>query len=418
MKRALIFTMYYWPEPTGIAPMATNLAEELGELGWKVTVVTGFPMMPDWEVYKGYRRKVYMREVKEKTEIYRSWVYVPTKPKQGTMKTWKRIAFDTTLILGAIPTLLSHKADVIVAIGPPLQTGFFSLFLKRLWRCPVLYWLQDIVPDAALNVGMMQSGTALKMARRMEQAVYKGVDQIGFISQGFQANLLAKGVPTWKQVFLPNWADLSIFDQTPADAGMRRSLGIGEDEFVVMHAGSMGAKQALENVLHAMKGIDSVEKIRLVFLGGGNRADAIKSETERLDLTRCVTFLPAARGADYVNKLRMADLLLINQAGEVVDALIPSKLLTYLPSERATVAAVNAGSETARFIEQAGCGLIVEPDNPGALAAGILQLKQEPGRRTQMGTTGAAFIRAHFEKSVLLERFTTVLARMAAEAPT
>jgi colanic acid biosynthesis glycosyl transferase WcaI len=114
----------------------------------------------------------------------------------------------------------------------------------------------------------------------------------------------------------------------------------------------------------------------------------------------------------------MADLLLINQAGEVVDALIPSKLLTYLPSERATVAAVNAGSETARFIEQAGCGLIVEPDNPGALAAGILQLKQEPGRRTQMGTTGAAFIRAHFEKSVLLERFTTVLARMAAEAPT
>ncbi|MDQ6699056.1 MAG: glycosyltransferase family 4 protein, partial [Acidobacteriota bacterium] len=240
---ALILTMCYWPEPTGIAPMATDLAEWLAGLGWKVTVVTGFPLMPDWEIYGGYRGKLYQRQTRNKTEIFRSWVYCPARSKKGVMKTWKRVLFDTTLVFTASLTLLSRKSpDVIVAIGPPLQTGLASLLLKKLWRCPVLYWMQDIVPDAAVNVGMMRDGIALKVARRIESAVYLGADRIGIISDGFRQNVLSKNVPVHKQAFLPNWANVSLFDKTPHEDALRASNRIAADDFVVMHAGSMGAK--------------------------------------------------------------------------------------------------------------------------------------------------------------------------------
>ena len=393
--------------------MATDLAEWLAGLGWKVTVVTGFPLMPNWEIYSGYRHKLYQRQTRNKTEIFRSWVYCPSRSKSGLMKTWKRVLFDTTLVLTASLTLLSRKPpDVIVAIGPPLQTGFAALFLKKLWRCPVLYWMQDIVPDAAVNVGMMRDGIALKLARRIESAVYRGADQIGLISEGFRQNVLSKNVPIHKQAFLPNWANVGLFDKTPHDDGLRASLGIAPDDFVVMHAGSMGAKQSLENVLRAFQLMAAGRSLRLVFLGGGNCAHTIKAEAERLRLEH-VVFLPLMPEAAYINALRSADLLLINQTGSIIDALIPSRLLTYLLAERPVVAAVNDASETAKFIRQAGCGLIVQPDNPEILAAGILRLKQDPDTRMRMGAAGAAFIRGHFDKTVLLDRFAAVLTRMA-----
>lgn len=412
----VIFTMCYWPEPTGIGPMATDLAEWLADLGWKVTVVTGFPLMPDWEIYPECRGKLFERRIRNKTEIFRSWVYCPRRPRAGRMKTWKRLVFDSTLVFTAVATLLSRRPpDVIVAIGPPLQTGFASLFLKRLWGCPALYWMQDIVPDAAVNVGMMKDGAALRLARRMERAVYEGVDRIGVISDGFRNNLSAKNIAPQKLALLPNWADAETFDATPADAGTRSSLGWDPADFVVMHAGSMGAKQRLENVVGAFRQLEAVDRLRLVFLGGGNCSDAIRSEARRLDVKR-VVFLPTAAQADYINLLRAADLLLINQAGTVIDALIPSKLLTYLLAGKPVVAAVNAESETAKFIRRAGCGLIAEPDRPGALAAAILRLENDPAARMRLGAAGAAFVRAHCDKTVLLDRFAAVLTRMASRA--
>jgi len=396
--------------------MATDLAEWLADLGWKVTVVTGFPLMPDWEVYADYRGKLFKRQTRNKTEIFRSWVYCPGRGGAGRRKTWKRLLFDSTLLFTAAFTLLSRKApDVIVAIGPPLQTGFASLVLKRLWGCPALYWMQDIVPDAAVDVGMMKDGAALRLARRMERAVYRGVDQIGVISEGFRKNLSAKGVPSHKQAFLPNWADAEAFDATPAGGGIQSPPGWYPAEFVVMHAGSMGAKQRLENVVRAFRQIEPAERLRLVFVGGGNCADAIRSEARRLEAQRIV-FLPTAPQADYINLLRTADLLLINQAGAVLDALIPSKLLTYMLAGKPVLAAVNAGSETANFIRRAGCGVITAPDCPEGLAAAILQLKNDPAARARMGAAGAAFVRAHCDKKVLLGRFAAVLTRMTSEA--
>ena len=403
--------MCYWPEPTGIGPMATDLAESLAARGWRITVVTGFPLMPDWRIQAHYRRKVYQRETKNNIDIFRSWVYCPGRPRSGVMKAWKRILFDSILVLTAGFTLLSRqRPDVIVAIGPPLQTGFASLLLKWLWRCPVLYWMQDIVPDAAVNVGMMREGAALKLARLMERAVYEGVDRIGIVSEGFRTNLLAKNVPALKQSFLPNWADARVFDTTPFD----RSSGFRGDDFIVLHAGSMGAKQCLGNVLRAAQKIED-ECIRLVLLGGGNCADAIKADAGRLKLKR-VTFLPTAARDDYINALRNADVLLINQAGAIVDALIPSKLLTYLLAEKPVLAAVSGTSETARFVREARCGLLVEPDDPAALASGILQLKGDPAARMRMGAAGAAFVRERFDKSVLLDQFACVLSGMVDES--
>jgi colanic acid biosynthesis glycosyl transferase WcaI len=102
-------------------------------------------------------------------------------------------------------------------------------------------------------------------------------------------------------------------------------------------------------------------------------------------------------------------MLVINQARHVKDVLIPSKLLTYLASRRPVLAAVHPESEAARFIQKAGCGWVIEPEEPSKFAEAILRLKQAPELRIQMGERGLSFIRENYDRPVLLKRFEETL---------
>ena len=107
--------------------------------------------------------------------------------------------------------------------------------------------------------------------------------------------------------------------------------------------------------------------------------------------------------------MRAADLLILNQSRDLVDALIPSKLLTYLPSERPVLAAVHTDSEAARFLLQSGSGVVIEPENPQAFADAVLALQSNPEQRRQLGEAGNRFVRRHYGKAELLKRFEQVL---------
>lgn len=51
-----IYGINYAPEETGIAPYTTGLAEHLAASGHRVSVATGLPHYPAWDVPDGYRQ--------------------------------------------------------------------------------------------------------------------------------------------------------------------------------------------------------------------------------------------------------------------------------------------------------------------------------------------------------------------------
>ncbi len=409
MPKLLILSMYYAPEPMGIPPMVTQLADYLAAHEWQVKVVTCAPKMPGWAFYAGYRNRLLHREKVGSVDVWRTWLYLPAKPSSGRMPVLQRILHDSSFFFSGLPvSMASGKADVILAVTPPLQSAACAVWLGRLWRRPVVQWLQDIVPDAAVSVGMMRNGAALRAGRALERWVYRGVTRIGVIAEGFRGNLERKGVPPEKIELLPNWTDPERFNTPSGRDAMRAKLGFGPDDFVLMHTGSMSAKQVLENVLQAMQLLADHGHIHGILAGDGIRRQSLMAEAARMNIPR-LRFLDTVPDAEYADLLRAADLLILNQSRDLVDALVPSKLLTYLPSERPVLAAVHPDSEAARFLLQSGSGVVVEPEDPRAFANAVLSLQNDPERRRRMGETGNRFVRRHYGKAELLERFEQLL---------
>jgi len=58
--RILIYSYNYHPEPIGIAPLMTELAEGLVKKGHQVRVVTAMPNYPERKIYQDYRGKFYL----------------------------------------------------------------------------------------------------------------------------------------------------------------------------------------------------------------------------------------------------------------------------------------------------------------------------------------------------------------------
>jgi colanic acid biosynthesis glycosyl transferase WcaI len=125
-----------------------------------------------------------------------------------------------------------------------------------------------------------------------------------------------------------------------------------------------------------------------------------------------VRFLPLQPRDTLPHMLSAANALLLNQRADVVDMVIPSKLLTYMAAGRPIVAAVHPGSEAAKYIQRAQCGLVVQPESPGELADAICQIRSDPERADRLGRSARVFAEENFARDRVLRWYEEFFSRV------
>jgi colanic acid biosynthesis glycosyl transferase WcaI len=399
----LVVTSAYWPERTGTAPLNNELCAYLASRGHRVSVVTGFPHYPAWEVYPEYRGKIWQRESHDGVDIYRGLIYVP--PRRTTLR---RVLYDTTVgITGFLRSLPIGDVDVVLAVSPPLQGGLAGCMLAALKRVPLILDIHDLVPDLAIAVGMMKEGWAVKAARVLEKFVYRHSDGILVISEEFSTNLFAKNVPPSKVTYLPLWVDSQSITPQDRNGPFRKANGIDPSMTVALYTGNHGAKQALENVLETATLLKSYEDLLFLFVGDGFEKKRLQEMAAQRSLTN-VRFLPLVPPSPkelLPQMLAAGDMLLLNQSSGVLDTVIPSKLFTYMASGRPIIAAVNPGSQAANCVRRAGSGIAVAAEQPSALAEAVLKLKQDRPLAEKLGSQGRRFVVENCDRNQILRRY-------------
>ena len=88
----------------------------------------------------------------------------------------------------------------------------------------------------------------------------------------------------------------------------------------------------------------------------------------------------------------------------------PSKLITYLLTGKPILALAKPDSELSNIITQAGCGWIVEPDDPVRLAQEIDLISKIPkSELARIGQAGRNYALKHFSREVCLPRVIQLL---------
>ncbi len=387
----LVVTGSYAPDRSGTAPLNTQLCEHLASRGHRISVATGFPHYPEWKVPDAYCGKLWQRQTRNGVVIHRGYIFVPAQPTPV-----RRILYDTSIGLSSLLRGLPiRKVDLVLAVSPPLQAGLAGHLLARLKGAPFLFQIMDLVPDLAIALGMLRNPWAIRLARILESYVYSRADAILVISDRFATNLSSKGVPRSKIFSIPLCVDTHLIQPNAPRDGFRKAHQIGQTDFLVLYTGNMGAKQKLGNVLDAAAPLVELREILFCFAGNGAEKTRLEAYAQSRALPN-VQFLPLQQSSALPGMFAAADVLLLNQSAKVVDTVVPSKLLTYMAAGRPVIAAVNAASEAAQCIERAGCGLVVEPENPAALTEAIRLLYANRELASRLGAQGRLSAERHF----------------------
>jgi colanic acid biosynthesis glycosyl transferase WcaI len=255
--------------------------------------------------------------------------------------------------------------------------------------------------------GMLaEDSVAVRIARGIERWVYRRAAAAGVICEGFRLNLQAKGVPTQKIKLLHNHINLDFIAPGPRDGRFRAAWGIAPSDFVVMYSGSIGLKQGLETLVDTAKLVSPERQVRFVIIGEGPCLAGLMTQATAARLSN-VIFLPLQPRELLSEQLAAADVLAITQRRAVTDTVFPGKLLYYMAAARPILAAVSAESETGRFITAEQVGLVTPPEDPTAMAAAILQLRQQGVE--ELGRRGRAVVERVFDRRVVLPAFLTEL---------
>lgn len=404
--RITILGLNYVPEPTGIAPYTTRLAEQLVEAGHDVTVLTGYPHYPEWKLadgFGGWSR----REVINGVKVQRLRHFIP-----HTVSNFQRMHLELSFGLRLVFARW-HSPDAVLIVSPALFATALAITRARFgWRKPPTgIWVQDIY---SRGLEETSSGNSLSTAimKRLEGFVLRSATKVSVIHERFGDYLSSElGVPSTDIGTIRNWTHVHATPITDRPAARTR-LGWGQDEVIVLHAGNLGVKQGLGNVVDAARLAEARKsRVRFVLLGDGNQKQNIRNVAKGVKKIQFIAPLPD----DQFNEaLQAADVLLVNELAGLREMAVPSKLTSYFASGRPIIAATESDSTTAGEIEQSGGGIRVDANAPEALLRAAEQLGNDPALSHSLGLAGQEYAAGTLSQEAAIVKYCAWLADLAA----
>ncbi|MEA5602123.1 glycosyltransferase family 4 protein [Nostoc sp. UHCC 0252] len=403
----LIYSYNYHPEPIGIAPLMTELAEGLVKRGHEVRVITGMPNYPERKIYDGYQGKWYINEQKNGVTIHRSYLRIKSKPNLVD-----RLLLELSFVFTSLPQAFKgDRANVIILTVPPLLGILPATIFSWLYNCPVVLNVQDILPEAAVRIGLLKNKWMIRILAALEKFAYWTAHTISVITDGFRENLVNKGVPVNKIVCIPNWVNVNFIRPLPKQNNSWISSHQLNDKFVVLYSGNIALTQGLETVIEAAVCLRHIKNIVFVIVGESKALQRLQ-EYCLLHGADNILLLPLQPREKLPEMLAASDVGLIVQKRNVISFNMPSKIPLLLASGRPIVGSVPATGTAAKAIELSGGGIIVEPESPDAMAAAVYDLYANPSLGKRLGNAGRHFAEENYSLEQALDRYEGLLSHI------
>jgi colanic acid biosynthesis glycosyl transferase WcaI len=290
----------------------------------------------------------------------------------------RRVSNYLSYLALAVPRALALRPDVILAMTDPPIAGIAGALLARLAGRPFVYNIRDMYPDMAVGGDIVPQNAWVERWERMHRRALRQAARIIVLGEDMRDRILAKGVRPENVVVVRDGASSPAATPDLADPVVQE-IRCGFP-FVVLHAGNLGFYGAWDTMLKAAEILGN-ESTGLVFVGDGANRAALEASAAGL---KNVRFLPFRPVAEVPHVMRAGDLHVITVKRGLEGVVVPSKLYSTLAAGRPVLVIASPESDAARIVTAAGCGMVADPDDPGAVAAAIRQLRSDPARLAEM----------------------------------
>lgn len=399
--RVLIVTQNFHPENF----KSNDIAFELAQRGYDVSVLAAIPNYPEGVYFKGYG--LFKRRVEEVNgvKIYRA-LLTPRGRKTSSIKlslNYLTFAFFATLWILFFFVFKKRYDAIIVHQTSPITQAIPAIILGKLRKTKVYTWVLDIWPDSAMSRFSARRGVAWKMLNGVTNWVYRNSYKILISSKRFTELVNRDCDYSDKIIYFPNWCE-DILKMPSVDTP---ALPKG---YIVMMAGNLGAGIGAEAVVELVEKMHDEQDVKFVFVGGGSKVEYMTQAFHSKGLTNASMLgrVPFEMIPSLYSKADAMLLTLRKTDLPHLTATVPARVQSYMAAGKPILGMINGGA--ADLIAEMDCGYCVEAGDIDGLAAYIKEeVLADRKAFAKKGDNGRKAYENHFVKDLCISNLENIL---------
>lgn len=398
-KKITVITANYYPEDTAIGLYTSQFAEYLKNNSFNVTVLTGFPYYPNWKIPESYENKPsFYKEINNGVEIIRYKQYVPSK-----VNFKNRILMILSFNIGLFLNLFRlTRSDLVICIVPFTTNCFAGKLYSLIYKTKFWIHLQDFEFDLLIDSGIGSKKSFFtklffKLLLKTESMILNSADLVSTISNSMMSKVYEKSNPK-NTFFFPNWVYINnINPETSKKHNYFNPL-----KYNLLYSGNIGEKQDWNFFIEFCKLINKDDNIEIVIVGNGGYSDKLKERAGIYDFIKFKDVVPYSELSDL---LCSTDIHFLFQKHDVVDSVMPSKLLGMMASTKPSIVTGNENSEVNTIISNSKGGYYNSSNCPIEIYEKIIELKNNIEKSNEIGQNARKYVETNFSSEKVLNSF-------------
>ena len=408
-RKILVIEQHFYPEVAATGQLLLDLCEDLVKAGYQVKVITGNP-----------------------TEIYQKKIDIPRRENyQGIeIVRLKNTALNKYNMAGRVINYLtfhlsiffhiifSQRPDLVLVLSNPPFISFHGLILKVFKKCKVIYNVQDLFPDLAVELGKLRNKPFIFVLKTLSKYIIRKMDKVIVVGECMEQKIREEVLKDGEAdhiVTIHNWADgeklkvIGVLGVGAEDNCLKREWSL-EGKFVVLYSGNIGYLHEFDTIIKAAEDLrDSGYKdIVFVFIGEGIKKEYIRKKAVERGLNN-ILFFPYQARDKLTYSLGIADVSLVSLDDGFEGMVVPSKIYGILASGRPMIGIVGRESEIVEIIKEGNCGKIVKIGDYQALVDGIINYYNDREKCREDGLNGRRYFEENFDRKIATRKYIEVI---------
>jgi len=378
------------------------MAREWQEMGHKVTIVGA--------TYSHLRKKQPEQGAQNIDGIDYYWLKTNTYNGNGLKRAFSMFLFVFKLLTKNRFLIKKYSPQAVIASSTYPLDNLAARYIARKCGAKYIFEVHDLWPLSPIELGgLSKRNPFIRIMQWAENYAYKHCDAVVSMLPNAMDYMIEHGLAKEKYFCIPNGIVKSDWDYAwPLPAEHESLLSRLKDQMLIIgYAGAHGIANSLRSVIDAVAMLQQ-KNVALVLVGTGQEKDNLISYVQKKEIEN-VFFLPPIAKYEIPTLLSMMDVLFIGLQRQSLFkyGISPNKIFDYMMAGKPIIQAIEAGNNP---VNEADCGISVEPDNPAAIADAVLKMKlMSKEDLNKLGKNGKKYVLENHTLDVLSKRFIEII---------